>query len=158
MSVLPHRLQIELTEVPATSPRPTMAPLRAGMGYSDPSPDLRRASPTALARRGPPHRAPSGRAAAVTVHPMRACAATACLNPVERRLNTHLPVHGTMAAKRRQTVTFLEGKKMPRRIRVKFSAPKSTGAKRVSFLEGKKSPRRTRVTFLAKTTTKARGR
>jgi hypothetical protein len=63
-----------------------------------------------------------------------------------------------MAAKRRQTVTFLEGKKMPRRIRVKFSAPKSTGAKRVSFLEGKKSPRRTRVTFLAKTTTKARGR
>jgi hypothetical protein len=55
-----------------------------------------------------------------------------------------------MAAKRRQTVSFLEGKKMPRRIRVKFSAPKSSGAQRVSFLEGKKSPRRTRVTFMAK--------
>jgi len=55
-----------------------------------------------------------------------------------------------MAAKRRETVSFLEGKKMPRRIRVKFSAPKSAGPKRVSFLEGKKSPRRTRVTFMAR--------
>jgi hypothetical protein len=55
-----------------------------------------------------------------------------------------------MATKRREIVSFLEGKKMPRRTRVKFSAPKSSGAKRVSFLEGKKSPRRTRVTFMAK--------
>jgi hypothetical protein len=59
---------------------------------------------------------------------------------------------------RRQTVSFLEGKKMPRRIRVKFSAPNSTGAKRVSFLEGKKSPRRIRVTFMAKNVPRARGR
>jgi hypothetical protein len=63
-----------------------------------------------------------------------------------------------MTAKRRATVTFLEGKLMPRRTRVKFSAPKSTGAKRVSFLEGKKSPRRTRVTFLAKKSSRGSGR
>lgn len=63
-----------------------------------------------------------------------------------------------MAAKRRETVSFLEGKKMPRRVRVKFSAPKSGGPKRVSFLEGKKSPRRARVTFMAKKGAKARGR
>ncbi len=63
-----------------------------------------------------------------------------------------------MIAKRREKVTFLEGKKMPRRTRVKFSAPKSTGAKRVSFLEGKKSPRRTRVTFMAKKGANARSR
>jgi len=47
---------------------------------------------------------------------------------------------------------------MPRRIRVKFTAPNSSGAKRVSFLEGKKSPRRTRVTFMAKKGAKARAR
>ena len=63
-----------------------------------------------------------------------------------------------MAAKRREKVSFLEGKKMPRRTRVKFSAPKSTGAKRVSFLEGKKSARRTRVTFMAKRTATPRRR
>jgi len=63
-----------------------------------------------------------------------------------------------MTAKRRETVSFLEGKKMPRRVRVKFTAPKSTGAKRVSFLEGKKSPRRTRLTFKAKQGAKSRGR
>jgi hypothetical protein len=64
-----------------------------------------------------------------------------------------------MPAKRRETVSFLEGKKMPRRTRVKFSAPNSTGAKRVSFLVGKKSARRTRVTYLRKTThSKARRR
>jgi hypothetical protein len=63
-----------------------------------------------------------------------------------------------LSAKRRETVTFLEGKKIPRRIRVKFSAPKSGGAKRVSFLEGKKSPRRTRVTFMAKRAAKGSGR
>ncbi|MCI4345169.1 MAG: hypothetical protein L3K07_00215 [Thermoplasmata archaeon] len=59
-----------------------------------------------------------------------------------------------MATKRRETVSFLEGKKMPRRVRAKYTAPKSSGAKRVSFLEGKKSPRRTRVTFMAKKGTK----
>lgn len=64
-----------------------------------------------------------------------------------------------MPAKRREKVSFLEGKKMPRRTRVKFSVPKSTGAKRVSFLVGTKAPRRTRVTYLRKTTNvKARGR
>ena len=63
-----------------------------------------------------------------------------------------------MTATRRETVSFLEGKKMPRRVRVKFTAPKSTGAKRVSFLEGKKSPRRTRVTFKAKRVATARSR
>jgi hypothetical protein len=63
-----------------------------------------------------------------------------------------------MTAKRRKTVTFIEGKMMPRRVRVRFSAPKATGAKRVSFLEGKKSPRRTRVTFMAQKDTEARGR
>jgi hypothetical protein len=63
-----------------------------------------------------------------------------------------------MAAKRRETVSFLERKKMPRRVRVNFSATKSTGAKRVSFLEGKKSPRRTRVTFMAKKAAKMSGR
>ena len=63
-----------------------------------------------------------------------------------------------MPAKRRESVSFLEGKKMPRRIRVKFTAPKSKGAKRVSFLEGKKSPRRTRVTFMAKRGATARSR
>ncbi|HXQ95143.1 MAG TPA: hypothetical protein VN864_08275 [Thermoplasmata archaeon] len=59
---------------------------------------------------------------------------------------------------RRKTVSFLEGKKMPRRTRVKFTAPKSSGAKRVSFLEGKKSPRRSRVTFMAKKGVAARRR
>ena len=63
-----------------------------------------------------------------------------------------------MLAKRRASVSFLQGKKMPRRVRVKFSAPSSAGAKRVSFLEGKKSPRRTRVTFMATKTTKPRRR
>jgi hypothetical protein len=55
-----------------------------------------------------------------------------------------------MQTKRREKISFLEGKKMPRRTRVKFSAPNSDGKKRVSFLEGKASPRRTRVTFMAK--------
>jgi hypothetical protein len=64
----------------------------------------------------------------------------------------------SMAAQRRAKVSFLEGKKMPRRVRVKFSAPSSKGAKRVSFLEGKKAPRRTRVSFMAKRATAARGR
>ncbi|MCI4369700.1 MAG: hypothetical protein L3J81_00025 [Thermoplasmata archaeon] len=63
-----------------------------------------------------------------------------------------------MPAKRALKVSFLEGKKMPRRIRVKFSAPKSSGAKRVSFLEGKKSPRRVRVTFPVKKALPARRR
>jgi hypothetical protein len=63
-----------------------------------------------------------------------------------------------MAAQRRETVSFLEGKRMPRRVRVKFAAPNSEGAKRVSFLEGQKSPRRVRVTFLRAKGPKARSR
>lgn len=63
-----------------------------------------------------------------------------------------------MTAQLREKVSFLEGKKTPRRVRVKFSAPKSGGSKRVSFLEGKKAPRRSRVTFLAKKGAHARGR
>ncbi len=63
-----------------------------------------------------------------------------------------------MTAERRETISFLEGKKMPRRVRVKFTAANSKGAKRVSFLEGEKAPRRTRVTFRAKRAAKARGR
>jgi hypothetical protein len=55
-----------------------------------------------------------------------------------------------MVTKRRQKVTLLEGKMAPRRLRVQFSAPKSTGAKRLSFLEGKKTPRRSRLSFLVK--------
>jgi len=47
---------------------------------------------------------------------------------------------------------------MPRRVRVKFAAPNSEGAKRVSFLEGQKSPRRVRVTFLRAKGPKARSR
>ncbi len=63
-----------------------------------------------------------------------------------------------MLAKRRAAVSFLEGKKLPRRIRVKFSAPGSKRAKRVSFLEGKKAPRRTRVRFMAKRVATPRSR
>jgi hypothetical protein len=81
-----------------------------------------------------------------------------CLNSIKRPFNTHRAFVDTMAAKRRTTVTFLEGKKMPRRTRVKFTAPNSTGARRVSFLEGKLSPRRTRVTFMAKQGAHARSR
>jgi hypothetical protein len=55
-----------------------------------------------------------------------------------------------MVAKRRAKGSFLEGKKAPRRTRVKFSASGAKGARRVSFLEGKKAPRRTRVSFMAK--------
>jgi hypothetical protein len=63
-----------------------------------------------------------------------------------------------MEAKRKSKVSFLEGKKMPRRIPVKFRAPNSAGSKRVALLAGKKPPRRARVTFEAKRVATARRR
>jgi len=63
-----------------------------------------------------------------------------------------------MSAMRRKTVSLLERKKMPRRNRIKFTAPKSSGAKRVSFLRGKRAPRRSRVSLVAKKPVEARRR
>ncbi len=80
------------------------------------------------------------------------------LNRIKRWVMGIPPLASLMVAKRRAKVSFLEGKRMPRRVRVKFSAPNAKGAKRVSFLEGKKAPRRTRVSFMAKRTATPRGR
>ncbi|MCI4323273.1 MAG: hypothetical protein L3K03_04540 [Thermoplasmata archaeon] len=64
-----------------------------------------------------------------------------------------------MVAKRRTKVSFLEGKKAPRRVRVKFTATKSRGhTTRVNFLEGKKAPRRSRVSFMVKKSATTRAR
>jgi len=63
-----------------------------------------------------------------------------------------------MSTRRRTTVTFLQGKKMPGQVRVKLTSSKSTGAKLVSLLEGKKSPGGTRFSFVAKRGPKARNR
>lgn len=63
-----------------------------------------------------------------------------------------------MAANRRTSASFLEGKKMPRRERVKFTAPSATGPKRVSFLEGEEGARRTGVGFMARRAATPRGR
>jgi hypothetical protein len=51
--------------------------------------------------------------------------------------------------------SFLEGQKTPRRTRVRFTAPRSSAAKRLSLFAKKKSPRRTRVTVKARRVTTA---
>jgi hypothetical protein len=54
--------------------------------------------------------------------------------------------------------SVLEGKKVPARSRIKFTASKSSGAKRVSLLAGKRTALRSRVSFLAKKPVTARRR
>ncbi len=72
------------------------------------------------------------------------------MNGLEEPLNPRAPLENTMSTRRRTTVTFLEGKKMPGQVQVKFTSSKSNGAKLVSLLEGKRSPGRTRFTIVAK--------